>query len=178
MLSAHPDDPAEAAAVAGEVAQRIAAGASPSEMAVLFRTNGQSEAFEAALAERDVPYLVRGGERFFARPEVKKGIVLLRGAARSDDGSVALPDLVRDVLAGAGWSERPPAARGASREAWESLAATLEAIDAENTLMYSSDWPHWDFDVPGRIAALPFVSEHGKRNILGETARKVFSLGG
>jgi predicted TIM-barrel fold metal-dependent hydrolase len=57
------------------------------------------------------------------------------------------------------------------------LAATLEAIDAENTLMYSSDWPHWDFDVPGRIASLPFVGEHAKRNILGETARKVFELG-
>lgn len=34
-----------------------------------------------------------------------------------------------------------------------------------------------DFDVPGRIAALPFVSEHAERNILGETARKVFELG-
>jgi predicted TIM-barrel fold metal-dependent hydrolase len=43
--------------------------------------------------------------------------------------------------------------------------------------MYSSDWPHWDFDVPGRIAALPFLGDHAKRNILGETARKVFELG-
>lgn len=56
------------------------------------------------------------------------------------------------------------------------LASTLRAIDAPNTLMYSSDWPHWDFDVPGRIAALPFLDEHAKRNVLGETARKVFGL--
>ncbi|MGL6234479.1 MAG: amidohydrolase family protein [Segniliparus sp.] len=54
------------------------------------------------------------------------------------------------------------------------LQSTFKAIDAENTLMYSSDWPHWDFDLPGRIMRLPFVSEQGKRNILGETARKVF----
>ncbi|MDQ4115978.1 MAG: amidohydrolase [Actinomycetota bacterium] len=56
------------------------------------------------------------------------------------------------------------------------LQATLEAIDAPNSLMYSSDWPHWDFDVPGRIAALPFLDDRAKRNILGETARRVFGL--
>lgn len=58
----------------------------------------------------------------------------------------------------------------------ELLAATFKVIDAETQLMYSSDWPHWDFDVPAKIAALPFVSEQGKRNILGETARKLFRL--
>jgi len=56
------------------------------------------------------------------------------------------------------------------------LASTFEAIDAETQLLYSSDWPHWDFDTPAQIAGLPFVSEAGKRNILGETARKVFRL--
>lgn len=56
------------------------------------------------------------------------------------------------------------------------LESTFRAIDAENTLMYSSDWPHWDFDVPGRIMGIPFLSEQGKRNVLGETARKVFNL--
>ncbi|HEX4076974.1 MAG TPA: amidohydrolase family protein [Candidatus Acidoferrales bacterium] len=56
------------------------------------------------------------------------------------------------------------------------LEATFKAIHAETQLMYSSDWPHWDFDVPGQIAALPFLTEQAKRNILGETARKVFRL--
>jgi uncharacterized protein len=56
------------------------------------------------------------------------------------------------------------------------LQATFKAINAETQLMYSSDWPHWDFDTPGRMAWLPFLSEEGKRNILGETARKVFNL--
>jgi len=56
------------------------------------------------------------------------------------------------------------------------LEATMKAIHAETQLMYSSDWPHWDFDVPARIAGLPFLSEQAKRNILGENARKVFRL--
>lgn len=128
-LTAHPDDPAEAAAIAGEIADRVAKGVSPGQMAILFRTNGQSEAFESALAERDVPYLVRGGERFFARKEVRDAILLLRGAARSDDGSIALPELVRDVLLGAGWTREAPNAGGAARERWESLAALAALSD-------------------------------------------------
>ncbi|HET8767779.1 MAG TPA: ATP-dependent DNA helicase UvrD2 [Pedococcus sp.] len=128
-LTAHPDDPAEAAAVAAEIAQRIAAGVPASQIAVLFRTNGQSEAFESALAEQDVPYLVRGGERFFARREVRDAVLLMRGAARSDDGSTPLPDLVRDVLVGAGWSREAPKAGGAQRERWESLAALATLAD-------------------------------------------------
>jgi predicted TIM-barrel fold metal-dependent hydrolase len=56
------------------------------------------------------------------------------------------------------------------------LESTFRAVDAENTLLYSSDWPHWDFDVPGRIMSIPFLTEKAKRNILGENARGVFNL--
>lgn len=56
------------------------------------------------------------------------------------------------------------------------LEATLEAIHAETQLLFSSDWPHWDFDVPAKIVGLPFLSEQAKRNILGENARRVFRL--
>jgi uncharacterized protein len=56
------------------------------------------------------------------------------------------------------------------------LESTFRAVDAEHTLLYSSDWPHWDFDVPGRIMSIPFLTEQAKRNILGESARKLFNL--
>ena len=56
------------------------------------------------------------------------------------------------------------------------LEATMEAIHAETQLLYASDWPHWDFDVPARIASLPFLSATAKRNILGENARRLFRL--
>jgi DNA helicase-2/ATP-dependent DNA helicase PcrA len=129
VLTAHPDDPAEAAAVAGEIATRVASGVPPGDMAVLFRTNAQSEAFEAALADRDIPYLVRGGERFFSRKEVRDAVLLMRGAARSDDGSKPLPEVVRDVLLGAGWTRQAPSSGGATRERWESLAALAALSD-------------------------------------------------
>jgi len=56
------------------------------------------------------------------------------------------------------------------------LESTFEAIHAETQLLYASDWPHWDFDTPGKIMRLPFLSEQGKRNILGENARRLFKL--
>jgi predicted TIM-barrel fold metal-dependent hydrolase len=58
----------------------------------------------------------------------------------------------------------------------ELLQATFKAINAETQLLYSSDWPHWDFDPPSSITTLPFLSDQAKRNILGLNAAKVFNL--
>ena len=128
-LRAHADDPAEADAVASEIKALLGRGHPAAQIAVLFRVNAQSEALEAALAALDIPYLVRGGERFFARQEVRAATVLLRGAVRGDDGATPLPDLVRDVLGGAGWSPKPPSSGGALRERWESLNALVTLAD-------------------------------------------------
>ena len=122
----YPDDEAEAAGIAGDIGRMIASGTSARDIAVLFRTNSQSEAIESALDAAGVPYLVRGGERFWSRPEVTRGVLLLRGQARSDDGSSALPDLVADILTGVGWNPTAPSGRGARRDEWESLAALVE----------------------------------------------------
>ena len=127
VLSEHDDEPAEAAAVAARCRALVDAGTPASELAVLYRINAQSAAYEAALSSVGVPYLVRGGERFFDRTEVREATLLLRGAARAadTDAPAALGDLVADVLRGGlGWQlEAPPAGAGATRERWESLAA-------------------------------------------------------
>jgi uncharacterized protein len=56
------------------------------------------------------------------------------------------------------------------------LEVTLDMIDARNQLVYASDWPHWDFDLPGRILDIPFLDEDAKRRILGENAGRIFNL--
>jgi len=56
------------------------------------------------------------------------------------------------------------------------LAGTFEAIHADTQLLYASDWPHWDFDVPAKVFDLPFLDERSKRNILGLNAARVFNL--
>ena len=124
----YDDDEAEAAGIAARIGRLVAAGTSAAEVAVLYRTNAQSEAFEQALADAGIGYQVRGGERFFARKEVRDALALLRGAARSMS-EVPLREAVRDVLTGAGWGPEPPAARGAVRERWDSLQALVGLAD-------------------------------------------------
>ncbi len=125
------DEPAEAEGTARRIRELVDAGVPPAEIAVLFRTNSQSETYEQALADAGVPYQLRGAERFFDRPEVRKAGVALRGAARFGgndpllDDAVDLPSQVRAVLSGEGWTPEPPAGSGAVRERWESLAALV-----------------------------------------------------
>jgi predicted TIM-barrel fold metal-dependent hydrolase len=56
------------------------------------------------------------------------------------------------------------------------LEQTLRVINAKTQVVYSSDYPHWDFDLPSTIYDLPFLSETAKRNILGGNAIRLFNL--
>jgi uncharacterized protein len=58
----------------------------------------------------------------------------------------------------------------------EELELTFKRLNAETQLLYSSDYPHWDMDLPSTIYDLPFLSEQGKRNILGGNAIRLFNL--
>jgi DNA helicase-2/ATP-dependent DNA helicase PcrA len=128
-LTVYDDDVAEASGVAARIGRLIASGVRPAGIAVLYRANSQSEPMEQALSDAGVAFLVRGGERFFARKEVRDAILLLRGAARAGTEGGDLPQEVRAVLAGVGWSEQPPSASGAVRDRWESLRALIGLAD-------------------------------------------------
>lgn len=56
------------------------------------------------------------------------------------------------------------------------LEATFKMLKGETQLVWSSDYPHWDFDLPGVIYDLPFLDETAKRNILGGNAARLFNL--
>jgi predicted TIM-barrel fold metal-dependent hydrolase len=58
----------------------------------------------------------------------------------------------------------------------EALELTFKMINAETQLCYSSDYPHWDTDLPSTIYDLPFLSDEAKRNILGGNALRLFNL--
>ncbi|HHV19998.1 MAG TPA: ATP-dependent DNA helicase UvrD2 [Propionibacterium sp.] len=124
------DEPTEAAAVADWLAARHAAGVDYREMAVLFRINAQSPSFEQALADRDIPYLVRGAERFYERPEVRQALGALTAATRSEAvGEGSAVDEVRAVLSSLGWTTEAPTGGGQRRERWESLAALVSVAE-------------------------------------------------
>jgi DNA helicase-2/ATP-dependent DNA helicase PcrA len=128
-LRIFPDEPAEAAAVAARCRQLIGAGTPAREIAVLFRTNAQSEAYEKALAEAEVPYLVQGAERFFERTEVRQAMIALRSAIRSTPAEIPLVQAVIEALAAVGWAHGQPPPGGAARERWEALAALVQLAE-------------------------------------------------
>ncbi|SDG70326.1 ATP-dependent DNA helicase, Rep family [Klenkia brasiliensis] len=126
----HPDEPTEAAAVAAACRALVDSGVPAAEIAVLFRINAQSQVYEAALTDVGVPYVLKGGERFFERPEVREAVLLLRGAAAGRDDGTPLVTAVRDVLASVGWAEHRPPPGGAARDRWQSLSALVDlAVD-------------------------------------------------
>ena len=125
----YDDEPAEAASVSAACRAKLDAGTPASEVAVLFRVNAQSEVYERALADAGVPYVLRGGVRFFDRTEIREARLLLRGAVRSAESGEKLADLVRDVLSALSWSAGSAPAGGAARERWESLAALVAVAE-------------------------------------------------
>jgi predicted TIM-barrel fold metal-dependent hydrolase len=56
------------------------------------------------------------------------------------------------------------------------MEATFRAMNAETQLLFSSDYPHWDFNLPSTIWDLPFLDEPAKRRILGQNAWDLFQL--
>ena len=124
----YDDDRAEAEGVAASIVDLIDAGMAPHSIAVLMRTNGQSQAFEEALGARGIPVAVAGGKPFFARDDVRTAISRLRAAAAAatDDGSVG--EIVRDVLSGVGWAPEAPSGQAGS-ERWSNMNAIVGWAD-------------------------------------------------
>jgi DNA helicase II / ATP-dependent DNA helicase PcrA len=122
----YPDDPAEATALARRAATLIKAGTPASQIAVLVRTNAQTQGYEQALATAGVPFLIRGAERFYERPEVRQAVGLLRAAGRTVAAGDDPASQVRPVLASLGLTPEPPVGRGVARDRWESLEALAQ----------------------------------------------------
>ncbi|GAA2897257.1 ATP-dependent DNA helicase UvrD2 [Streptosporangium fragile] len=128
VFTEYDDETAEAEGVARAVRKLADGGVPTREIAVLFRVNAQSEAYEQAFSRAGVPYVLRGADRFFERPEVRQAVVLLRGAARSAEPGDALASTVHHILAGIGLTPEPPGG-GKAREKWESLKALADLAE-------------------------------------------------
>ncbi len=124
-----PDEVAEAQVIATKIKALREAGRPLSEIAVLFRINAQSEAYEEALSDHNIPYVIRGAARFFDRAEVREAVTRIRGAARSGEAGDNIVEVVKATLAGMGWSPEAPAVRGQTRDRWESLQALVSQAD-------------------------------------------------
>ncbi|MCB9581141.1 MAG: UvrD-helicase domain-containing protein [Polyangiaceae bacterium] len=83
------DETKEAESIVREIKQRIDSDnperVSPSDIAILFRTNEQPRAFEMELRREGVPYQLVGGQSFYDRKEIRDILSYLRVLANPSD---------------------------------------------------------------------------------------------
>jgi len=111
-----------------------------SDMAVLYRSNGQSRAFEERLRLERIPYVVVGGQQFYERKEVKDAVAYLRVIDNPGD-EASLLRIINFPRRGIG----------------------------DTTLVRLNQWS-LEHDVPlfetlGRVAGIPDISESAKKAV-------------
>ena len=119
--------PDEAAQVALEIKKLRDSGTKAKDIAVLYRINGQSETFEGELSKLGIEYVVRGGQRFFQRPEIQAAIRVIRAEAAVETHKQTF-EAVADIIRSLGWTAKEPVDAGL-RDKWESLNSLLEIVD-------------------------------------------------
>ncbi len=116
----YDDDMAEAEKVVAQIWQAHKAGRSLADFAILLRINAQSALYEQALQKMQIPYQIKGSERFFTRPAVREALALLRGSTKVVE-QLELPELVESIFYSIGWRPNPPETMGAGHERWQLL---------------------------------------------------------
>jgi DNA helicase-2/ATP-dependent DNA helicase PcrA len=86
-LQAYMDDRAEAEGVVAQIAKR---SHGYDDIAILYRTNAQSRAFEGELRKRNIPYRIYGGTSFYQRKEIKDALGYFRLAVNPRDNEALL----------------------------------------------------------------------------------------
>ncbi len=124
---------AEAAWVAREIRRRVhEEGQHPADIAVLYRSNGQSRVVEEALREQGVAHRVVGGIQFFERKEVKDVLAYLKLALNTAD-EISLRRILNYPARGIGETTLEKLVTHAFRRDW-SLWQAVERADALDDL--------------------------------------------
>ena len=127
LVCSTPD--VEAAYVAREIRRLIREErVRPSNIAVLYRSNAQSQPVEEALREQGVGYRVVGGQQFFERKEVKDVLAYIKLALHPHD-EIALRRIINYPARGIGEQSLTHLSSHASANGW-SLWQAVERCDA------------------------------------------------
>lgn len=126
------DEPTEAQAVVERIKKLLDQGIKASEIAILFRINSQSVAFETALSDAGIAYQIRGGEGFFHRNDIRRAITQLVSLAQREDINAVrgkkILDFIRAALVTVGLSAKIPDG-AVARERWHNLNALVGLIE-------------------------------------------------
>ncbi len=122
----------EAAYVAGQIEKWVEKGGKRSEIAILYRSNAQSQPHEYELVKRAIPYRVYGGLRFYERAEIKDALAYLRLVSNRQDDA-ALERIINVPTRGIG-QRTVDIIRMAARETQQHLWQTAQTLIAEQRL--------------------------------------------
>lgn len=86
VYTAH-NDQKESSFIASEILRFQAQGHALNEIAILYRTNSQSEIVAQTLLQMQIPFYIAKGQRFFDRQEIKLILCYLQLALDADDNS-------------------------------------------------------------------------------------------
>jgi len=114
--------------VANKIKDLLSSGMKASQIAVLYRINAQSEHIENALSRAGVEYQVRGGQRYFSRPEIMSAVRMVRAEAANPTGK-ALYETVSAIARSLGWQSIAPNVSGRALEEWEALNSLVQIAD-------------------------------------------------
>ena len=114
--------------VANKIKDLLSSGMKASQIAVLYRINAQSEHIENALSKAGVEYQVRGGQRYFSRPEIMSAVRMVRAEAANPAGK-ALYETVSAIARSLGWQSIAPNVSGRALEEWEALNSLVQIAD-------------------------------------------------
>jgi DNA helicase-2/ATP-dependent DNA helicase PcrA len=114
--------------VASRIKDLLSSGLKASQIAVLYRINAQSEQVENALSKAGVEYQVRGGQRYFNRPEIMSAVRMVRAEAANPSGK-ELYETVSAIARSLGWQSIAPEVSGTALEQWEALNSLVQIAD-------------------------------------------------
>ncbi len=109
------DDREEAEQIVKYIRQEVRSGKEYRDIAVLYRTNAQSQAIEDALRRENIPYTIVGGVSFYKRKEVKDTLAYLKLIVNERD-SESLQRIVNEPPRGLGKTSLQLIADYAERE--------------------------------------------------------------
>jgi len=144
--------------VGREVRQAIQEGGKkPRDIAVLYRSNGQSKLIEEALREQGVAHKVVGGTQFFERKEVKDVLAFLKLAMNPSD-EIALRRIINVPARGIGDTSLERLALAAAQQHWTLWQAVQRADGVDGLPNTARDG----------CKALDAVIEKARRELFGE----------
>ncbi|MCY4325264.1 MAG: UvrD-helicase domain-containing protein, partial [Betaproteobacteria bacterium] len=88
--SCFPTDEEEAQAITLEISRLVATGVGVGSIAIFYRNHALSQIIEQQLRSHNIPFRVRGSQRFYERPEVKAVIAYLSAASNPEDDESVL----------------------------------------------------------------------------------------